>query len=309
MKTSFKALGESLGRLQNVSGGRQLLNLELSKLDEDPDNVRKEFDKKALSELADSIREVGIIQPLVVVPLGGGRYRIHAGARRFRAAQLAGLERVPAVTRETPDQARETQLIENIHREDLSPLEIARALKSLMGENKEYGTVAAVAKKVGMPREWASRHLSLLDASEGVQQLAEENPDVGVRRLLSLDTLDSESRAAEIEAITSRKPAASEQVPSPTSPSPFPGAGDKPASKSDAPARSGQEESAKKPAAKPKATKENTGAALPKNVSDAFDALAKATGVRAKIAQRGDQYVVTLPMTAEQLEALAKRFR
>src|SRR5690606_10711738 len=112
---------------------------------------RRDVDPAALEELADSIRAQGIMQPIVVRPIGEGRYEIIAGERRWRASQLAGKDRIPAIIREVPDEAAIAMaLIENIQREDLNPIEEAVALKRLQDE---FGlTQQEVAEAVGKSR-------------------------------------------------------------------------------------------------------------------------------------------------------------
>ncbi|MFQ3678727.1 MAG: ParB/RepB/Spo0J family partition protein, partial [Fimbriimonadaceae bacterium] len=122
---------------------------------------RQNFDEEALRELADSIRQVGILQPLVVRPLSEGKYELIAGERRLRAAQLAGLERVPVTIRAAGHQdSLEIALIENVQREDISPLEQARAYRRLIDE---FGlTQEQVADKVGKSRTAVANTVRLL---------------------------------------------------------------------------------------------------------------------------------------------------
>ena len=119
------------------------------------DQPRKNFDEEKIRELADSITEHGIIQPIIVVQMEM-RYMIIAGERRWRAAKLAGLKTVPAVVKHyTPQQIKEVSLIENLQREDLNPVETARALKQLMDECNM--TQDAVADRIGKSRPGQSR--------------------------------------------------------------------------------------------------------------------------------------------------------
>lgn len=153
-------------------------------------NIRPE----ALQELADSIRAQGVVQPVVVRPVSGG-FELIAGERRWRAAQLAGLHEIPAIVREIPDQAAAAMaLIENIQREDLNPLEEARALKRLI---EEFGlTHQQTADSVGRSRAAVSNLLRLLDLADQVKQMLEEGQlEMGhARALLAL------SGAAQVEA-------------------------------------------------------------------------------------------------------------
>lgn len=135
----------------------------LASLEPGPDQPRRAFDSGALDELARSIEQQGILQPIVVTPLpeAPGRFRIVAGERRWRAAQRAGLSRVPVVVREVDDPARlELALVENIQRTDLSPVEEARAYRHLM-DLRGY-TQEKLAERVGKDRSTVANALRLL---------------------------------------------------------------------------------------------------------------------------------------------------
>ena len=135
---------------------------------------RKNFDPEALSELADSIREHGIIQPLTVRKLSSGYYQIIAGERRWRAAKQAGLREVPVVIIEADDRkAMELAMIENLQREDLNPMEEAEGLQALM---EQYDmTQEQVAERVGKSRSAVANTLRLLGLSAPVRRLLEAN--------------------------------------------------------------------------------------------------------------------------------------
>ena len=146
----------------------------ISLLDIDPnyEQPRKTFDEDALKELADSIRIHGVIQPIVVTPIGK-RFMIIAGERRFRASKLAGKEDIPAIVRNyTPQQIKEISLIENLQREDLSPIEAARAIKTLMVEFNMTQEVAA--DRIGKSRSAVANTLRLLTLSDEVIALIEQ---------------------------------------------------------------------------------------------------------------------------------------
>ena len=145
---------------------------------------RQDFREETLQELAASIRMQGIVQPVLVRPLGGDRYELIAGERRWRAAQLAGLREVPAVVREIPDQAAiAVSLIENIQREDLNPLEEATALQRLI--NEFHLTHQQAAEAVGRSRTSVTNLLRLLELGEDVRQLViERKLDMGHARAL-----------------------------------------------------------------------------------------------------------------------------
>ncbi|MBO8128232.1 MAG: ParB/RepB/Spo0J family partition protein [Peptococcaceae bacterium] len=152
----------------------ELMPIRVQDIEPNPRNPRKKFNDAALEELAASIREVGILQPLVVVPLGGtgkaGRYRLLCGERRWRAAQLAGIESVPAIIEDglTPEQEDQVMLIENLQRQDLDPLEEARALKALI---KEHGWKQVdLAGKLGISQAQIANRIRLLDLPQDVQE-------------------------------------------------------------------------------------------------------------------------------------------
>ncbi|RPH45800.1 MAG: ParB/RepB/Spo0J family partition protein [Burkholderiales bacterium] len=149
---------------------------------------RTRMDEAALQELAASIRMHGVMQPLMVRPIGGGRHEIIAGERRFRAAQLAGLDEVPVVVREVSDQnALAMALIENIQREDLNPLEEAQAIRRLLDEFQYTHEQASEA--IGRSRSATSNLLRLLNLAEPVQtMLLAGDLEMGhARALLSLE--------------------------------------------------------------------------------------------------------------------------
>ena len=131
---------------------------------------RTRMDEGSLYELAESIKSQGVMQPVLVRPVGDGRYEIIAGERRVRAARLAGLDQVPVLVREVPDESAAVMaLIENIQREDLNPLEEAQGLQRLIDEFKLTHEQAAQA--VGRSRSAASNLLRLLNLSAPVQQM------------------------------------------------------------------------------------------------------------------------------------------
>lgn len=165
----------------------------------EPNNLqpRTRFDEPQLEELAASIRENGIVQPILVRRLNGGRYQLVAGERRWRAAQRAGLNRIPAVLRDiADDKMLELALIENIQRQELNPIEEAHAYKRLidtLGLTQE-----TVAQRVGRDRTFVTNYLRLLRLPDDIQQLVEENKlSMGhARTLLGIDDADQQRRLA-----------------------------------------------------------------------------------------------------------------
>lgn len=141
--------------------------LDVDELQPRPDQPRRAFDQANLEELASSIRSYGVLEPILARPMPGGVFEIVAGERRWRAAQLAGLTRVPVVIRELRDQeAFEIALVENIQRESLNPVETALALRRL---TTDFGySLEALSKRVGKDRSTLSNQLRLLKLPEKV---------------------------------------------------------------------------------------------------------------------------------------------
>ena len=175
--------------------------LKLSQIQPGRYQPRTRMDEGSLYELAESSRAQGVMQPVLVRPLSGGRYEIIAGERRTRAAKLAGLDEVPVLVKDVPDEsAAAMALIENIQREDLNPLEEAQGLKRL---TDEFGlTHEMAAQAVGRSRSAASNLLRLLNLTESVQQmLMAGDIDMGhARALLPLDGAQQILSATEIFA-------------------------------------------------------------------------------------------------------------
>ncbi len=153
--------------------GEPVRELALDQLQRGRYQPRRDFDEERMRELADSIAAQGVIQPIVVRPLGAGRYEIVAGERRWRASQQAGLDRIPVVVREVTEQAAlAIALIENIQRDDLNALEEASALHRLLDE---FGlSHLQVAEAVGKSRSTVTNLLRLLDLEDGVKRLLEQ---------------------------------------------------------------------------------------------------------------------------------------
>lgn len=155
-----------------TANGDNVVRISLLDIDPNREQPRKNFDEEALNELAESIRVHGVIQPIVVTPIGK-RFMIIAGERRFRASKLAGQTDIPAIIRQyTPQQIKEISLIENLQREDLSPIEAARAIKTLMTEFNMTQEVAA--DRIGKSRSAVANTLRLLTLSDDVIALIEQ---------------------------------------------------------------------------------------------------------------------------------------
>ena len=150
-----------------------LKDIDLDRIEPNPRQPRSLFTEQGLKDLSDSLREQGVLQPLVLRPKPGGQYEIVAGERRWRAAQMAGLLKVPAVIRHISDtQLLEYALVENIQREELTAIETAQALLTLVDD---LGlTQQEVADKVGKPRSTVANYLRLLNLEPQVQGWIEE---------------------------------------------------------------------------------------------------------------------------------------
>lgn len=154
-----------------MNSGAVLLKIE--DVEPNRDQPRTEFDEEALMQLADSIREHGVLQPILVRPIFGGGYQIVAGERRYRASRLAGLTEIPAIIRDLSDlQTMEIALIENLQRENLNPIEEAQGYRTLM---EIHGlTQEEVATAVGKSRPVVANALRILKLPEYVQALVSE---------------------------------------------------------------------------------------------------------------------------------------
>lgn len=191
-----KGLGRGLGALLDASAvvettteaERDVKKIKITQIEPNKTQPRTAFDEEKIEELAESIREYGLIQPIVVKLNKNGFYTIIAGERRWRASRLAGLKEVPAVIKEVSEQTeKEITLIENIQREDLNALEEAAGIKELMDE---YGlTQDEVAKKIGRSRPAVANILRLLNLPPEIQEMVkkEEISQGHARALLSLE--------------------------------------------------------------------------------------------------------------------------
>lgn len=174
-KAKKGGLGKGLDALfmDNETADSGIVTLRLSEIEPNKDQPRKVFSEESLNELADSIKEHGVLQPLLVRPLSTGGYQLVAGERRWRASRMAGLREVPVVIRDMDEeQAMEIALIENLQREDLNAIEEASGYKMLM---ERYGmTQEQVAKRVGKSRPAVANALRLLNLPHKVMEMVEE---------------------------------------------------------------------------------------------------------------------------------------
>lgn len=189
----FPALGRGLDALISTEevktqGSSSIHEISVKHIHANPNQPRREFDQVALQELADSIAEIGIIQPITLRKMAEDDYQIIAGERRFRASQLAGLTAVPAYIRTADDEnVMEMALIENIQREDLNSLEIALAYQHLI---EQYGlTQERLSERVGKKRTTIANYLRLLKLPAQIQ-VALQNKEIDMGHARALLTID-----------------------------------------------------------------------------------------------------------------------
>lgn len=172
-----------------TQGSSNLNEVEISLIEPNPNQPRREFDQEALQELATSIKEVGIIQPITLRQMEGGKYQIISGERRWRASQQAGLTKIPAYIVTVEDErAMEMALVENIQREDLNAIEIALAYQHLAEATGM--TQTRISERVGKSRTVVTNYMRLLKLPAQVQMaLKNKEIDMGhARALLSIDS-------------------------------------------------------------------------------------------------------------------------
>ena len=184
------ALGRGLGALIDIqptvqtSGSSLIDEVELSKIEANPDQPRTNFNEEALQELAASIAELGVVQPITIREIGPEKYMIIAGERRFRASKLAGLTKIPAYVKRVSDETMmEMALVENIQREDLNAIEIALTYQRLLDEYKF--TQEKLSERVGKKRATVANYLRLLKLPAEIQiGLTKKDIDMGHARAL-----------------------------------------------------------------------------------------------------------------------------
>lgn len=191
--------------------GEEVTQIESKLIDTNPNQPRKHFDEDALNELAVSIKNYGVIQPILVCPKEGGRYELIAGERRLRASKMAGLSFIPAIVKRfTESEMAEIALIENLQREDLNPIEEARAYRSLM---EKYGfTQEELADKLGKSRPVIANSLRLLSLNPVVVEMVETGrlsagharclasiKDMGVQATYALAACDKQLSVRQLE--------------------------------------------------------------------------------------------------------------
>ena len=216
-------LGKGLDALfldNDAQVGEGLMSLRISAIEPNKDQPRDRFDQIALSELADSIREHGVLQPIVVRSMPGGSYQIIAGERRWRASRMAGLSEIPAVVVEAgDDKVMELALIENLQREDLTIIEEAMGYRVLM---ETYGfTQEQVARRMGKSRPVIANALRILNLSpEALNRLEKGELSPGHARVLAglesqelMDSLAAETVKSGLTVRQLEKLAAQQKAP------------------------------------------------------------------------------------------------
>ena len=194
VKKKFNALGRGLDAListeeLHTQGSSTISEVPLDQIEPNPNQPRREFDPETLQDLANSIREIGIVQPITLRQIAADQYQIIAGERRWRASQIVGLSTIPAYIRKINDEnVMEMALVENIQREDLNAIEIALAYAHLL--EQEGMTQEKVSERVGKSRVAVANYLRLLKLPAQVQMaLQKKTIDMGhARALLSLDS-------------------------------------------------------------------------------------------------------------------------
>ena len=181
--------------------GTSIQEIPVGDLDTNPDQPRQTFDDESIAQLADSIRDQGVLQPLLVVPFNGGRYRIIAGERRYRAGRMAGLETLPCIVKDI-DVVRQMEiaLIENLQREDLNPLEAAKGIQALM---KQCGyTQEKVSTRLGKSRPAVANLLRMLTLPDEVTEMVRDGLlSAGHARVLAgLNSREEQIRLAHLAA-------------------------------------------------------------------------------------------------------------
>ena len=216
MAKKTRGLGRGLEALlpdaeEVLSSGVQ--EISLGDIDPNPDQPRRTFSEESIAQLAQSIREQGVLQPILVTPQNGGRYRIVAGERRWRASRAAGLDKVPVIVRDMDViQQMEIALIENLQREDLNPIEVAQGIRSLM---QQCGyTQETVANRLSKSRPAVANLLRLLTLPEEVIDMVRQGSlsagharvlagmeNNAVKLALAKETIDKGYSVRQLEAI------------------------------------------------------------------------------------------------------------
>lgn len=206
MSKKIGGLGKGLGAIfveNETEDSNSSVMLQISEIEPNRSQPRKDFDESSLSDLAQSISQHGLLQPLLVRPLAMGGYQIVAGERRYRACRMAGLTEVPAIIRELTDtETMELALIENLQREDLSPIEEALGYKALI---EEHGfSQEEVATSVGKSRPAIANSLRILKLPDSVLEYVKQDK-ISAGHAKALLMLDSEEEMLELAELICKK--------------------------------------------------------------------------------------------------------
>lgn len=176
-----------------TAGASSINDININDIEANPDQPRRSFDEEALNELADSIKQIGVVQPITLRKQENGKYQIIAGERRFRASQIAGLKSIPAYVREVNEnELMEMALIENIQREDLNAIEEALAYQNLM-DKCDY-TQDQLSERVGKKRATVANYLRLLRLPAEIQMAVKDKKiDMGhARALMAIESAEDQ---------------------------------------------------------------------------------------------------------------------
>jgi ParB family transcriptional regulator, chromosome partitioning protein len=195
------AKSEQVEKVESTAIDGQIEQVELSKIFANPEQPRKHFNQALIQELSDSIKEHGLLQPIVVVPKGQGQFQIVAGERRFRASQLAQMQKIPVIVKRDPSFGQNAQdlvaLVENLQREDLGPIELAIAYQRVLSLYK--WSQEELAKKLGVSRVAVANTLRLTKLPEQVKKMVNQKliSEGHARALLGFDNESEILSAAE----------------------------------------------------------------------------------------------------------------
>jgi ParB family transcriptional regulator, chromosome partitioning protein len=204
LKNSISRLGQQLDTFKK---GAALINVALDALQPYAKQSRKTFDQDALNELAATIKDVGILEPLLVRPIGDGKYEVIAGERRLRAGRMVGLAEIPVLVKALDDEAADkVHLYENIHRENLSNLDLAQRIEQDLAA--AGGKLADVALKYGKTKSWVSKLSTIAKGGDVLAELVQDGVSSDRAVLSTIATLEKKAPQAAKELVKSLKEAA-----------------------------------------------------------------------------------------------------
>jgi len=203
-KTVTKNINNNIELENNLSGNKVILEIDVDKIFENPYQPRKKFDQSSLEDLANSIKEQGILQPLVVTRKGRGEYELVAGERRLKASKIAGFKKVSVIVKELSDQKKmEAAFVENIQRENLNTMEEAKTCQNL--KDKFDLTTEEIAHSIGKSRETVSNSLRMLSLPAEVQRYILNGDITKALAMSILKVSDSEKQILLAKEIMQKK--------------------------------------------------------------------------------------------------------